>query len=428
MEESPRLEILRFLYMNRKLIFMVCLIAGIASILITTALTPKYKSVATVFPPGFNSADRMLENPQFGYNIEADRLIQIGESINLKDTVIERFNLEAYYEIDRSEPDWRSKLLKKYEQDIQFNRTKYMSVEIIVLNKDPEMAAEIANEIIQILSRFWERLFKNNMFESLEYAQKMYFEKQKEVSTMLDSIHRMRTQNADQSLEKMHKQLTEKQSEIEKTLTQLTKLREKGEFYDFTTQQEALTTEVIEVNRIIEIERGKIAALESSSRKNDSMMTSARGRLEGALEHKKYLDKQVADLKSVGKEYEQLSKRLEESMQQYHRIRAEYENMLYSFEPYVESVDLRYMENRYEHERQVLADLKRKYEQAHRYYHQPLPNLFIIDNARPNYKKDSPSFSINLFISIVLAFLAMVVALLFKKRLMELRSSLRDVG
>ena len=423
-EKNEGLEILRFLYRERKTMLLVVFAAGLVSVIYTAFITPKYRATATVFPPGFNSADRMMENPQFGYNIEADRMIQIGESVNLKDSLITAFDLAEYYGVDSTDPDWKSTLLRQYEKDISLERTKYMSVKISVLNRDPDKAAEMVNEIIALLSRFWERLFKNNMLESLNYAQRMYLNKQMEVSAILDSIHDIRSRNYDETLEIMRDQKQTKEKEVKNNLAEMGKLRESSNFYNYGNQMEILSEDLVRINGVIEIEKAKLASLEEAKSKNDSAISMVRGRYKGALAHRDYLEKEIASLKNVGRTYQQVSEDLDKSLEQYHAINAEYEGLLFSFEPLIESVDLDYLEARYVHERNALNELKKKYEVAHRYYNEPLPNLFVIENARPIYKRASPSYAVNFLFSTLAAFVLALTVLLSKRSLDQLRKTM----
>jgi capsular polysaccharide biosynthesis protein len=420
------LEVLRFLYGHRKTFLVIALLAGIMSAAVTYFIPSKYEAKSTVFPPAFNSADRMMENPQFGYNIEADRLIQIGESVLIKDSMIRYFHLLDYYEIDTLDPDWEGKLLKRYEKDVSFDRTKFMSVQITVRNEDPEMAANMANKIVDYLSKTWERLFKNNMYESLSYAEKLYFEKQKEVVSILDSIQRIRNANLDESLDILKTQLKSKQDEVEANLNEITRIRETGKFYNYSSQIEILSEEIVKGHRVIEMEKGKMKALENMQATEDSAYILAKGRYEGAVENEKYLQNQLDDLKSTGKDYNRLSENLKVSLDHYQHLKVQYEDKLYSYEPYVKSVGLDYIEAKYAAERQALQDLKRKYELSHRYYHQPLPNLFIIEDARPRYKRKSPSYLLNLVISVSVSLAFGALFLLLKDRIKEIKASLNE--
>ncbi|HAW52838.1 MAG TPA: hypothetical protein DCX54_11015, partial [Flavobacteriales bacterium] len=127
---------------------------------------------------------------------------------------------------------------------------------------------------------------------------------------------------------------------------------------------------------------------------------------------------------SNGKEFEGLAERLELEMEQYQRIKAEYENLLHAFEPYVKSLQLESIETKYAMERENLVELKNNFEDAFRYFNQPLPNLFVMEYAKPSYQKSSPSYRLNFLIATVAGFIFSCIVLLFLDKFRQVRESM----
>jgi uncharacterized protein involved in exopolysaccharide biosynthesis len=162
-EKNEGLVFLRILIKNIRLI-LIFVTVSTAITMIVTYLTPKkYESNAVIFPTESNSIDDVIRNPQFGYDIEADRLIQLLQSRSIMDSIIKRFNLTNYYEIDKDKPDWYEQLKKKYGKDIYFTRTPSMSIGIHAKTTKPEMSASIVNSIISLISSVREKLYKQNL-------------------------------------------------------------------------------------------------------------------------------------------------------------------------------------------------------------------------------------------------------------------------
>ena len=162
-KESDGLEVMRFLYSRWKTIVIATILSALVSIFITSTLPKKYASKAVFFPPSFQTRGPMDINPQMGFNMEADRLIQMAQSSALRDSVVEKFDLIEYYKVDTTREDWRSKLYKSLDRDLMLTRTKYMSVVIRVETKNPTLSSNMANGVMALLSRFWERLYKDNI-------------------------------------------------------------------------------------------------------------------------------------------------------------------------------------------------------------------------------------------------------------------------
>jgi tyrosine-protein kinase Etk/Wzc len=87
----------------------------------------------------------------FGEEEQAEQLVQILKSSKIRNRLIEKFDLFNNYEIELDDENKYFKLNKAYEKHIQFNRTRYGSIQIDVLDKDPELAAVIANKIVQLI-------------------------------------------------------------------------------------------------------------------------------------------------------------------------------------------------------------------------------------------------------------------------------------
>jgi tyrosine-protein kinase Etk/Wzc len=184
-EKAESLDYVRIVVKNWRFILVFVCVACVIAFIVTLFIPKQYISTAVIFPTETNAIEDVIRNPQFGYDVEADRLIQVLQSRSIRDSVIKAFDLESYYHIKRSNPDWNDRLQKKYEQDITCTKTVFMSIVISVRNKDPEMAAKIANRIISIVNLFRERLLKQNLFLALHALRTEYYS----IKNDLDSIN-----------------------------------------------------------------------------------------------------------------------------------------------------------------------------------------------------------------------------------------------
>lgn len=152
-----------FLGRHRRILLLVSLACAFLSGSISLMIPKEYESSAVVFPPAAMSLDLSSENPNFGYDIEADRLHQILQSTEIRDSVIRKFNLAAYYEVDTTLSDWRERVNRRYRKDLNFKRTTFMSIVISSQTRDPELSANIVNYIIRITNAVREKLYKQNV-------------------------------------------------------------------------------------------------------------------------------------------------------------------------------------------------------------------------------------------------------------------------
>lgn len=170
MDDKPyeAYAIIPLLYKHRKPLLIVLAIAFILSVGITFIMPSKYKATGIVFPPQANDLQNAIENPQMGYDVAADRLIQLLESQQMRDAVVRETGLLTYYDIDTTKQQWSEQLNKKYFGDIQINRTRYMSVVVTATLKDPELAAQVVNTCIDQVNTIRKNVFLSSLIDQKE--------------------------------------------------------------------------------------------------------------------------------------------------------------------------------------------------------------------------------------------------------------------
>lgn len=419
---SEGINIIHFLFRWRRLLAGVVTIAGILSILLTTLLPKKYEATARFFPPAFNKEENLSLNASMGFNLEADRLINIAQSATIKDSLIEKFDLIKFYNVDTNNAVWRENLYSRINNNLSLERTKYMSVVISFRSSDPEVSAAVVNEIMSLLSRFLERMVKVNMTEPLTYAESVYYEKSEVVAVLLQKIHTLRGGNRIKSIDLSFRQMSEKQNELKNSAAELSKLRENGSFFEYGEQLDNLQLELVSVRQKIALTSAKLKSAGDSELKNDTLLASLKGQLAGQKESEEILLKRLDAIQQWGKDYQRLSGQFEADLKQYNSIKYEYESLLNSFEPNIRSLELESLESEYNVEKQLLNELKSKYEKALIFYNQPFTDLFVVEYAKANYKKASPSFGKNLLVSMFSSFFLTVIILLFKQKWLEFKT------
>jgi hypothetical protein len=56
----------------------------------------------------------------FGYDVEADRILQLLQSQEIQDSINAKFDLVSYYELDTLDERWRDELRKEFFANINF--------------------------------------------------------------------------------------------------------------------------------------------------------------------------------------------------------------------------------------------------------------------------------------------------------------------
>lgn len=200
---SNAFDLVTYMWKKRFVLIILTSIAFIASIVISLLITPRFKSSVVLFPAASVSLSKNLVETSsistdfrdvlsFGEDDEAERMLQILHSNQIKDHVIQKFNLMDHYKINLSEPFPYTKLEKKYKSNIRFRRTEFMSIEISVLDNDPQMAADIANEIAAYVDTTIHNIQRERAVEAYNLVEKEFNNAENEIRQISDSLQKIR--------------------------------------------------------------------------------------------------------------------------------------------------------------------------------------------------------------------------------------------
>lgn len=196
-EDFSSLNILHFIYKWRKPLIIIGIATVIISSIIALTIQEKYKSTVILFPATTSSISKALlsENNfkqddvlEFGAEEEAEQMLQILNSDEIRSRISEKYNLLKHYNIDADDKFKLTKLYDEFQSNITFKRTEFMSVKIEVMDINPDTAASIANDIAALHDSTKIRMQKERALQALQIVKKEYFEKDNEIKQMTDSI------------------------------------------------------------------------------------------------------------------------------------------------------------------------------------------------------------------------------------------------
>ncbi|MEI7725604.1 MAG: hypothetical protein WCK09_10900 [Bacteroidota bacterium] len=198
-EDFDSSNLVIFLYKWRKPLFIVMVVALVGSWFFSSPwfITPKFKSTVIMFPASSSSISKSLLNEQsvkgqditaFGEDDQAEQLLQILNSNKIRDRVMRKFNLMKHYDIDSTSDVKYSNLFKEYDNNITFRRTEFMAVQISVYDKDPQMAADIANTIASLLDSAKNDMMRQRSVKGFQVVEAEYNSMKAEKDKIVDSL------------------------------------------------------------------------------------------------------------------------------------------------------------------------------------------------------------------------------------------------
>ena len=124
------------------LLLILGVVAAVASAIFSgpNFIKPRYKSFAVLYPSNISP---------YSDESESEQLMQLLQASCIRDTLMNRFNLPAHYEIDVNAPSGRFYLLQEFNERVKVDKTRFESIEVAVMDEDPEIAKEMVETILE---------------------------------------------------------------------------------------------------------------------------------------------------------------------------------------------------------------------------------------------------------------------------------------
>ena len=197
--EKERQNLLIYIWKKRKILVMVSGIAGVVGLIVSLLMTPIFRSTAIVFPAATSTVSFSEQRNakaaamDFGEEEQAEQLVQILSSSRIRDKIIQEFDLMKHYNIDENDANKYYKLVKTYNDNFLYVRTRYGSIQIDVLDRDAKLAADMANKIVDLIDTVKNNMVAERTWPAFEInkRKKEQLEKERE-----ELVHRLDTLSA----------------------------------------------------------------------------------------------------------------------------------------------------------------------------------------------------------------------------------------
>ena len=133
-----------------------------------------------------------------------------------------------HYNIDPNGKQAKTKLANKFRSNIEFSRTRYLSINISVLDENPEMAAKIANGIAEIYDTVKTEIQMQLAREAFTIIESEFRKKEKEINDIRDNLKKL-AENGVTNFEEQARALAEEIAKLQSkggSPTQLQHLRD----------------------------------------------------------------------------------------------------------------------------------------------------------------------------------------------------------
>lgn len=191
-------SLVQFMWQKRKTLILVCLVVAVVSLIASFLVTPKFKSTAIVYAPRTNSVAKILLNEEsynerldmkaYADDEETEQMMEILNSREIKDILIDKFDLYNHYGLGEGVSYRQTKMYKYLKGNIEVKRTQYGAIAVSVIDKDPQLAADMANEILVLLDSVKNRIDHERTIASYNLLKRQLEIVDAEVQRIDDSV------------------------------------------------------------------------------------------------------------------------------------------------------------------------------------------------------------------------------------------------
>lgn len=191
--DSANLLVLLFKW--RKPLAVIVVVAAVVSAAVSLLITPKYKSTVVLFATSQNSfGEQLLEDVKkedvlaYGEEEDAERLMQVINSDQIRIKIIQKYDLWTVYNILKTDPGANTLITKEYNENVAAKLTKFGSIEISVLDAEPERAKNMANDVAAYTDSVSNAIRRERAIDAFSYAEASVISLEKEIDIMEDSM------------------------------------------------------------------------------------------------------------------------------------------------------------------------------------------------------------------------------------------------
>lgn len=273
-------DVIKLAYKYRRHILIITFIGALLGLVLAFFITPKFEAYTTFYIPANNSISKSLlaENNledfmSYGDEDQIDQALELLNSDHLKDKVIDKFNLINHYGITADAKYPKTKARDEFKDNVDFKRTDYLAIKVLVKDKDAVLAADMANYILLSLD------------------------------SMRSQIQQARGAQA-YGLIKLAYQ--KKQIEVDSILKQLGQIRAQGVF-DYEAQSEVLSDAIVKAQTQVKAEEARVKVYETYQNKlPDTTLIKAKGKLAAAKATYQSLQPTVSNFGKLSGKYLEL--------------------------------------------------------------------------------------------------------------------------
>lgn len=198
MDQSANLlQAVKTIWKYKWSIVILCAATFVLTVGISLLLPDFYKATTVFFAASedlakpeslFSERGSNIQTEYYGNEDDRDRLLTVAQSNELKDFLIDSFQLYDHYQMNPEAPRAKFRMRKKVNKYYDIIQTDRDALKLSYEDKDPEFAAKIANAAREKIQDITLRLVRNNQVKSLRANENNLGTKVQNLESISDSL------------------------------------------------------------------------------------------------------------------------------------------------------------------------------------------------------------------------------------------------
>lgn len=179
-------NLLEIIWKWKKHLIVVGILAVVLSAIFSssTFIKPKYKSTARIYP----SKNIYI----YSEESESEQMLEIISALDIKLRVIDAFNLSEVYGISKEDSKYMSYMLAEFNDNVKFKKTEFETVEISVLDTDPNRASAMCDSIVTYLDDKVRAMHRLKYEEVVKIARQDYAKLTHQIDSVEEKLNILR--------------------------------------------------------------------------------------------------------------------------------------------------------------------------------------------------------------------------------------------
>jgi len=146
-------------------------------------IQPKFKSTARIYPTNIW---------EFSNESETEQMLEIVNSRDIKLKMFDAFELDKVYRINREDPHYLTYMLDIYGENVSAGKTEFETVEIKVMDYDPQRASDMCDSIIHFYNLKVREMHRVKNYEMMQISQTGLDRKYSELDSLMEKMNDIR--------------------------------------------------------------------------------------------------------------------------------------------------------------------------------------------------------------------------------------------